>query len=205
MTEPNFDLQFEKLRQRGIGAVKPMPRLEVRAAILFLVMAVAALALGFGAGGKGWRALETMQRLSLAVPMAAAALWIAWDLAARMAPGSRIRVPALLPALAALAVIALWPFAAAPLHATKLFYPACLAFTSAGSALGGFSAARFLRRGFCAAPGTTLLLAAAAGLAGFAAVEIFCPIVEGWHIVTSHVLPAALAGAVAGRYLRLNA
>lgn len=204
MSEPNYERQIELLRERGIAPVKPLPGTPVRALILFAIVAATAVAMGFGAGAKGWRALDAAQRLELVIPLLFAGLWIAADLAARMAPGSRIRTPSIVPAAVAFALLATLPFALAPLRPMKLFYPACLAFTTAAVAVSGLLVSRWLRRGLFTAPGAGLLTASAVAFAGFAAVSIFCPVVEGGHILTSHVLPALVVGAVAGRYLPLT-
>ncbi len=213
MTEPNFDRQLEKLRHvvppaqweagmadslaKGLEAVHPLPHPAVRASITFAMLMLVVVAIGFGAGGKGWRILTAFQTMTL-LPLTAIALWLSAELGWRMAPGSRIYLPAVLPALGALVAAVLWPFAATPLQPMKLFYPVCIAITSVAAVALALLLAVWLRRGLFTAPGAGWLLAATAGLAGFGAVEIFCPVVEAGHIATSHVVPGVIAGAAAG-------
>jgi hypothetical protein len=218
MTDPRLDSQFERLRESptpeglaerlaaqlpsAVAPVRPLPPTWRRAAALFGLMLAVSVVLGFAAGGKGWRALDAMQRSSLVLVVGAGMIWLAFELSSRMSPSPRLFWNRLLPILLAPLAIVAWIALETPASGNSpLFYPICLAFTTAGVAATGWVTWRWLQRGF--APSRLSLFAATAcGLAGFAAVEFFCPFVDAPHILTSHLLPALLAGAAVAWWMR---
>jgi hypothetical protein len=72
-----------------------------------------------------------------------------------------------------------------------------MAYTTVGVCVTTGLVSRWLRRGLVVSASARWGLAVAAACAGFAAVEIFCPYTGTGHILTSHLLPAAVAGAAA--------
>jgi hypothetical protein len=191
----------ERLSAQLPGAAapaRPLPGPALRALALLAILGAVAIALGFITGGKGWRTLSNPQRLTLVLPLLAMASMLAWDLSLRMVPGSRLRAPHWLMALGVWILATAWTFTATPLvESSRLFYWICILFTSTGAAASAWALTRWLRRGFVTLASTRVVLAAACGLAGFLAVEFFCPYVDAVHIFTSHVLPGALAGGLA--------
>lgn len=182
----------------AVTPVRPLPSLAVRALVLFALVAAVALALGFGAGGHGWEALEPDQQYSLAALLAAGAVWLAWELAAQMSPAPYHRWSSLVPPAVALVAALAWIAWETPHDGdAPLFYPACLAFTAEATLAAAALAWLWLRRGFTMGR-SGLALAAAVALAGFGAVQFFCPYVDAAHILTSHVLPAVAVGALVG-------
>lgn len=184
----------------GTPPVRPLPGAPVRTLITLLLPVLAAVALGFLAGGKGWRVLHAEQRVSLTLMIATLGAWFAWELSLRMVPAARLYTTGAVAAGVALSAAAGWAFYFTPAVVnSKLFYFICIGYTTAGVALSFWLTSLWLRRGLPRPEGFFWPMAGAAGLAGFAAVEFFCPFVDVAHIVTSHVLPAALAGLVAAR------
>jgi len=180
------------------GPVRPLPSTPVRAGVIFAALLLTAVAFGFIAGGKGWRALGATQRLSLLAPLVLLAALSSWELAQRMIPGALIRVPAVASGMAAIVFATAWTLIATPHdEPQRLFYPICVVFTAVGAGLTAVAVSFWLRRGLMTEPSTRWVLAAAFGLAGFLAVELFCPYIDAAHILTSHALPGVAAGSIA--------
>ncbi len=180
--------------------VKALPGIAGRTAVTLILLIVAGVGCGFLAGGKGWRTLEPEQGLALSLVLLTLAVWLAWELALRMVPAARVTSNGAPAALLALAAAAGWAVWWTPIRAdSRLFYAICLAYTSGGAAFGYWLTRRWLRRGFWTNTAFSWPIAGAAGLAGFTAVQLFCPFVDVGHILTSHVLPALVAGLVAAK------
>ena len=217
MNESDLQRQLENLGKAALPAgledrllaglpaqvqpVRPLPGLAVRMVITLLLMAGAAVLLGFGAGGKGWRALDAEQRWSLLAMLLLFAGWFAEELSARMVPAGRLYAIGIGHVVLALAGVLGWTFFSTPYRAdSKLFYLVCMGYTTAGVGVTFWLTRWWMRRGLPVVEGFCWPMAGAAGLAGFAAVELFCPYVDITHIVTSHVLPAAVAGLAVARW-----
>lgn len=196
-SDPGLAARLVAALPAELSAVRPLPSPRWRALALLAIALVVAVALGFANTGKGWRALDAWQRWTLLGPVGLLACGLSWELSLRMTPGARLRWPAWQPAVIALTVVAGWACLEAPLAPMKLFYWICILFTSAGVGMSAWALSRYLRRGLVTEASTRVVLAAAAGLVGFVAVEFFCPFVDAAHILTSHVLPGVLAGGVA--------
>jgi hypothetical protein len=171
---------------------RPLPSLPLRALVTLSLVALAMVGWGFSKGGRGWKALELEQQLSLVVLLVIPAALLAWDLAARMSPAPRLfwgPSRLVLPLLTAAVAWTIWatPYEGGPL----LFYLPCLAFTTVGTAIGGGLLWFWQRKGY-AWQRSAMPWALGSALVGFGAVELFCPYVEAAHILTSHVFPSAV-------------
>jgi len=180
--------------------VKALPGIAARTAVTLILLIAAGVGGGFLAGGKGWRTLEREQGLALSLVLLPLAVWLAWELALRMVPAARITSNGGPAAVLALAAAAGWAVWWTPMRAdSRLFYAICLVYTSGGAAFGYWLTHRWLRRGCWTNTVFSWPIAGAAGLAGFTAVQLFCPFVDVGHILTSHVLPALVAGLLAAK------
>lgn len=224
MSDPRLDRELERIRAEApppgledrltklvpdvVAPVRPLPSLAMCTLMLCLVLLFAGIVPGVAAGAKGWKALDWAQRAGIAGVLGVSFVWLSFELARRLYPGARLRVPAMVVSLSTLAVLTAWVIAATGFQPNPiLFLVACIAFTSVCALASASLVILCLRRGVIVSPSSVAwLVGAATAMAGFVAVEVFCKIVETAHILTSHVLPAILVGALAGlgarRFLR---
>lgn len=199
-TPPGLEERLAAALPAEMAAVRPLPGIALRTLLTFALLTLAGAGLGFLAGGKGWKAMDFEQRLALVSLLLLGGAWLSWELALRMLPAVRLLTSGAGPAAAALAAVCGWAWWLNPPGGqSRLFYAICLAYTTAGVALGFWLTRFWLRRGFRATGVFSWPIAASTGLAGFAAVQFFCPFLDAAHILTSHVAPAIAGGLLAAR------
>jgi len=180
------------------AAVRPLPGAPQRALAFFGLLLGTAVSLGFALGGKGWHRLEAGQAAWLLGPALMLLAAAAMALGERMVPGARVRWRGEWLAAGAAVMMVAWTLASTQaVEQSLLFYGICLAYTSAGVLFSTWLALRCWRRGWAPGASGRWLAGGACALVGFVAVELFCPYQDTAHILSSHVLPALVAGLAA--------
>jgi hypothetical protein len=192
----------------GLKAVKPAPAVGALA-LRLLVLTIALLALGALAfGTRGVRAMSGAQIALYSAIVAAGAAGFAYLAANESSPAARRR---LAPVAATGTFFALLAVGFIPLF---VWHPAsgfpmttCIVLTLSGSALAIAASWALLRRGFFVRPmAAGLASASLAAATGFSIIQTLCPYMEGVHILSAHVLPAAgfafVGGAAMASFLR---
>jgi hypothetical protein len=200
-----------QLLLRDLAPVAPIAPERVLLAALALIFLAAAGIESVLLGTNGWRVLDTLQAFTVLLPLAAFAGVVAWSLSRLMVPGSRHTIsPAWLPigVLSSLAIV----------FASLFHWRREPNFVSTGLSCLGISLAcavpaaalfwLFLRRGAILSP--SLAGATAGGLAGLVSLmvlEVRCPDLKAFHILTWHLgatLFARAGGSVIGRVSKLR-
>ena len=190
----------------SLQPVRPLPSNGVLAGGFLLLFGATARLAPVPVGLYGYHALNAEQRIVIFSLIAACAIAMSWSVVAHLIPGSKPAPPAIVPALIfALAGADLLLF---PNFDTTRFIPhgiPCLRFGLLCATATAALAYPILRRGLFTAPiaaGATT--GCFAGLAGFAALALHCPILIAPHILVWHfgaVLFATLGGGLASFFI----
>ncbi len=190
---------------RSLKPVRPLPPDRTLVSIGLLSFIAFCLGIASIVGFRGYENLSLSQRLTYFSLLVGLAFLFSIVTVQDMIPGSRRRVrPSSAIALMLLLVIAL-PFAL--FHDVSLvrFVPLgipCLRFGCICALLFGALASIPVRKGFLVSPlQTSIAVGLFAGLAGFSALALSCPIQNAAHVVVWHggaVLAGGLGGAIAG-------
>ena len=198
---PALLLQLERSLAEDLQPVRPLaPQryfLAAFAAIFVLIVAFGVYRMGAFAIS----VMSTLQAVAVLCALAVSAGVLTYSLVQQMVPGSRHRIsPHYVPAAVMISLVSVMTGVFQFQHEQNFLRQgwSCL---RAGVPLGLFAALPFwllLRRGVILAPRIAGAAAGLlAGLVGTSALEIHCPILDIWHILTWH-LGVALLGAVVG-------
>jgi hypothetical protein len=206
--------QLQRIKAQMLRNLKPVTVIPRAGVIFALLIAISLAAAAIGAwklGIAGLQARDAIQRIAVFTSLAAGLILLATSLGREIAPGSRVVFPPAQSIAALLAIFAgvfafLFEVRAEPAFvATGLV---CLRigleFALAVAAVSWL----VLRRGVSLDPVRAgALCGALAGLSGLAVLEIFCPNLNRYHVMTWHlgaavvsVAAGAFAGWIARRY-----
>jgi len=210
-TEPAPIPSSERLQQikagivAGLKPVKPLAPTRVFVAALILIAAFAAAVGVFELGTAGWHALSVLQAAAVFTALAGCALVLAVSLARQIVPGSRVWLPAawsvfgFLAIMGAIFAILYQPQREPTFISTGLV---CLRIGLECALPVALLCWLILRRGAILNPvAAGALTGALAGLSGLLLLEIFCPNLNAYHILTWHlgaVVASTLGGTIIG-------
>jgi hypothetical protein len=185
-----------------VRRVPPVPHLLA----LFAGIVICVLAFGvYRMGAFGIAVMSPLQAGAILVTLATGTGLLTYSLIQQMVPGSLYRIsPRLLPIgiilSITIAVAAVFPF-----QTERNFWPISWLCIRAGTWYGLLAGVPFwlvLRRGAVLSPRTTgPATGVLAGLVGASVLEVHCPNLDAWHILTAHlgvVAICAIAGFIAG-------
>jgi len=191
--------QIEQTLLRELRPVRPLPPASYLFAVMAAIFAAAVIAGAWWLGTAGLAAMSTLQAAVVLSVFTVSAITLAYSLVQRMAPGGMQTVPARplpIAIVAALTVVITLLFS---FHTQEDFWTRAWSCIRPGMTIATLSAAPLwlvLRRGANLSPAWTGAAAGLlAGLAGAAALEIYCPNLNAWHILAAHIGTAALSAA----------
>ena len=198
---PALLLQLERSLAEDLQPVRPLaPQRYFLAAFAAIYVLIVAFGV-YRMGAFAFSVMSTLQAIVTLCALAASAAVLTYSLVQQMVPGSRHRIP---PHYVPAAVMISLVFVMAGIFQfqhDQNFWRQGWSCLRAGVPFGLLAALPFwllLRRGAILAPRIAGAAAGLlAGLVGTSALEIHCPILDAWHILTWH-LGVALLGAVVG-------
>ena len=194
-----------------VADLRPVRPIAAKPCLLATLVAIFVCVVALGVYRIGAFALAVMSPLQTIVILGALAIsagLLGYSLANQIVPGSLHRIPPTVLPVAivvslAIAIVLLFQF-----QHERNFWPKSWWCIRAGMPIGALAAVPLwlvLRRGAVLSPSITGLASGLfAGLVGATALEIHCPILDGWHILLAHLGVAAL-GAMTGLVLGLAA
>ncbi len=193
--------QVERSLTKDLRLVRPLaPQRYFLAAFAAIYVLIVAFGV-YRMGAFAISVMSTLQAVAVLCALAVSAGVLMYSLVQQMVPGSRHRIsPRYVPAAVMISLLSVMAGVFQFQHEQNFWRQgwSCL---RAGVPLGLFAALPFwllLRRGAILAPRIAGAAAGLlAGLVGTSALEIHCPILDAWHILTWH-LGVALLGAVVG-------
>jgi hypothetical protein len=193
--------QLERSLTEDLRPVRPLaPQRYYLAAFAAIYVLIVAFGV-YRMGAIAISVMSTLQAIATLCALAASAGVLTYSLVQQMVPGSRHRIPPhYIPAAVMISLVSVMA-GIFPFQHEQSFWRQGWSCLRAGVPFGLLAALPFwllLRRGAIltpriAGPAAGLL----AGLVGTSALEIHCPILDAWHILTWH-LGVALLGAVVG-------
>ncbi len=202
------EIRLKRIQARMVESLRPVHPLPASRFLLFLCAIIFLSIVAIGAMSfemAGWGALSLLQRTSVFIALAASATLMGISMIGQMTPGSKqVVAPLVLPIV--IPAVLLFVLVAAFRPQTETDFvgngSACLIRGLSYAIPGAILFLVILRRGAILYP--TLIGAAAGGLAGMiglGVLEINCPNLNVFHIVTWHgglVAVGSLAGAMTG-------
>jgi hypothetical protein len=193
--------QLERSLTEDLRPVRPLaPQRYFLAAFASIYVLIVAFGV-YRMGAFAISVMSTLQAVATMCALAASSAVLTYSLVQQMVPGSRHRIPPhYVPAAVMISLVSVMAGVFHFQHEQNFWRQgwSCL---RAGVPLGLLAALPFwllLRRGAVLAPRIAGAAAGLlAGLVGTSALEIHCPILDAWHILTWH-LGVALLGAVVG-------
>jgi hypothetical protein len=198
---PEILRRLEDTLTAGLRPVRPLAPARYFFAAFTVIFILIVAASVYRLGGSGISAMSPGQSIAVLCALSASSGLLVYSLVHQMAPGSQHRIsPTRLPA-AVIGLLALLMAGLFQFQPESDFWGSGLACLRAGGPFALLAAVPFwllLRRGAGLSPRVTGAGAGLlAGLVTTSAQEIYCPILDAWHILTWH-LGVALLGAVLG-------
>ncbi len=198
------ELPIKQLQETLLQDLRPVRPLAPNWVFLALFAAIFAVLLGIGIlrlGTFGWEALTSLQRATVVTSLAASAVLLAFAAVVQMVPAARLRFP---PAFGLMSVLVVLGIAFASVfryehdpHFIRVGM-SCLTAGISYAILAAILFALVLRRGLVLRPALSgATCGMLAGLIGTSVLEMHCPILDVWHILTWH-LGVCVLGAACG-------
>ena len=191
--------EIEKALLADLHPVRPLARPIYRFAALVAIF-VSAVAAGISwLGTAGLSAMSGPQAAAVLSALTVGALMLAYFLAQHMTPGRAHGAGLRVLPIAILSLLVFLITLLFPLWSEPDFWRAAWNCIRPGAVIAALAAAPLwliLRRGAILSPAWAGLSAGLlAGLAATAALEVYCPILNAWHILAAHVGVAGLSAA----------